>query len=303
MKTFLQVSLILVLSWLPAHADDSTEKAATWTPTEWNGEQAFTAAGQTWRAIVSVERARLVYFGTLEGTGNLLFAPARRDEPAGWGGHRLWLGPQAEWPGGWPPPNAWEASPAQRVTVHGNRLRLELPDAGDGWPSLVRDYVWTGDRLHCNAKLSGGTRPAQVIHILQVPSTAAVRATAQPSQVAPRGYVQVHLGRQPSPQGVFAPPPHVTQAGEALTLQFNDQREKFGFRPQPLVATVGSVRLTVSRGMSNGQVRTIPDDGFVTQAYLGSGDSKLIELEQLSPLWTAGGEASFEMVIEARLTE
>ena len=47
-----------------------------WSSTTWNGEQALTSSsGSGWRAVVSVERGRLIHFGPEETGRNLLFAP------------------------------------------------------------------------------------------------------------------------------------------------------------------------------------------------------------------------------------
>lgn len=299
MKAFHCGILVLAFACLGGRLGAAETAAGAWSATTWDGERAFTSVDEAWRAVVSVERARLVYFGSIDGGNNLLFVAVGPNNPAGWGGHRLWLGPQAEWPGGWPPPKAWEASAAASVKMAGDRLQLILADAGDGWPKLSREYFWKDHRLHCGACTSGGTRPAQMIHILQVPPDAVVEVAPIVSEPAPRGYVQLHLGRQPSPQGKFPPPPHVTEAGEKLQLRFLNRTEKLGFMPQTLVARIGSTTLRVSRGECEGTVAGVPDDGFATQVYLGSGASQLIELEQLSPRWTTGGDAQFEVVLEA----
>ncbi|HRH76686.1 MAG TPA: hypothetical protein PK129_04990 [Cellvibrionaceae bacterium] len=44
-----------------------------------------------------------------------------------------------------------------------------MRDAGDGWPRLTRSYGWEEGRFICGVEIHGGTRPAQIIQILQVP--------------------------------------------------------------------------------------------------------------------------------------
>lgn len=95
--------LVLLLGGLLASL-----RGADWTPTTWNGEAAWASSAQGWRAVVSVPRARLMHFGPDGSEVNLLLAPPTRANPNRLGGHRLWLGPQTEWPGFWPPPAAWE---------------------------------------------------------------------------------------------------------------------------------------------------------------------------------------------------
>lgn len=272
-------------------------QTAGWAETSWNGERAYVADSGAWRAIVSVDRGRLVYFGGADGVENLLFAPATRGEEVGWGGHRIWLGPQSEW--GWPPPAAWEASAAESVRVAGGVLDLVLPDAGAGWPRVTRRYFWKDDALHCDAQLTGGTRPAQVIQIFQTPVSTVPELTPSPTARATRGYVQVHGGRVPSPRFEFTLPPHVAEAGKMVRLKFLDQTEKLGFEPQTIGATNGKVRWQVMRGASGGRGISMPDEGYATQVFLGSGKDHLIELEQLSPLWAPGSDAHFEVILRA----
>lgn len=275
-----------------------------WRETRWNDERAYVASAGEWEAIVSIDRGRLIYFGKSGGEENLLFAPAKLDTPEGWGGHCLWLGPQTNWSKGWPPPRAWEFSAAASVVIENESLVLTMTDAGDDWPQLVRVYRWFEGRLHCEARISGGGRDAQIIQIVRVPSDWEVDLHVKPSDETPRGYVQLHLGRTPSPVRRFDEPPHVSRTDEGVTLRYLNKMEKFGFAAQPIVARKGATRLIVDRGRSEGPfVGAIPDEGFVTQIYLGSGRSPLIELEQLSPLWAAANNAVFEIILEARVEE
>lgn len=295
MKAFVGCLLVIGLGSLSARAETRTG----WVSTTWQSEPAYAAVSGGWRAVVSISRGRLISFGRDDGP-NLLFAPATCGDPVGWGGHRVWLGPQSEWEsGGWPPPGGWETSAAAEARLDGDRLVLTMPAAGHGWPSLVREYFWGEDGLHCSARIAGGTHPTQIIHIMQVPSAAVVTAQRAPTAARPRGYVQLHLGRPRSPQAVFAQPPHARESADAVELRFVDIREKLGFMPQTLRAKLDSTELRLSPGKTEGQSAMTPDDGFTTQIYLGGGDTPLIELEQLSPRFVAGTAASFEVVLQA----
>ena len=294
---------VLVILWLSAlcfvvsgvRAEETITSA--WKQTTWNGERAFQAATPQWLAIVSVDRARLVYLGRRDGEHNLLFAPSTLNDPAGWGGHRLWLGPQSTWPQGWPPPGAWEKSSAESVRVDGVRLELKLGDAGDGWPRLMRVYRWENDGLHCEAVSSGGTRSAQFIHIVQVPPEAEVEVRSAPRPDLPVGYAQLHLGRTPSPQKKFTTPPHVSESAGVLRLRITHSAEKLGFDPQPLIGRTAGSELRVERGVNSGVVVAAPDEGLFTQVFLGDGHDSFIELEQLSPLCKAGSVARSEIIL------
>jgi hypothetical protein len=270
-----------------------------WSRADWKGELAFASTSQTWKAVVSSERGRLVYLGPNDGSTNLLFETSGRDDANGWGGQRVWLGPQTKWGhGGWPAPPAWEKSAAERANAEGNRLVLTTPDAGDGWPHLQREYAWHDGRLHCTVRIEGGTRPAQVIQIFQVPALSAVTVAAEHHADVPHGYVLLHLGRPSSPIRNFAPRPQVTLREATLQIRFNGTPEKIGVQSQPLFAAQGNYRLSVSRGESAGPVESVPDDGYLTQIYLGRQSEPFIELEQLSPAWRPGGDASFDVILE-----
>jgi len=275
------------------HASD-----AAWQPTTWNGERALVSTAQGWKAIVSLERGRLMHFGPADADVNLLLAPPTRGNRNILGGHRLWLGPQAMWAQGWPPPAAWEYSGPESFTATGGVLRLLMPDAGDGWPRLTRTYRWDGAKLVCGAEFSGGTRPAQFVQIFQVPTQTIVAVHAQPEEKFPAGYVQL-----PSAGGPFAikfaPTPQVTRTGDDLALRHTDAIVKLGFRPQTLTGRAGDFTLLVSRGAQHGTVAGEPDRGFFTQVYLGGRES-LIEMEQLSPIFPAGAPAAFEVVLAGR---
>lgn len=268
-----------------------------WEPTTWQGEKALVSTSHGWKAIVSLERGRLMHFGPENTGANLLFAPAARSNHASWGGHRVWLGPQSTWSRGWPPPDAWESSAAESVAIADSTLRLSMPDAGDGWPRLTRTYRWDGSKLRCGAELSGGNRPAQIIQIVQMPSTATVQVSPPSTPVVPQGYVLLPAGGVPRLTAEFAAPSHVARNGQELTVRHVGIVRKLGFRPQPLSGMVGGSAFRVSRGGEKGSIHNEPDQGFLTQVYLG-GDEPFIELEQLSPTYANAPGVRFEMVLE-----
>jgi hypothetical protein len=273
-------------------------KDAIWQTTTWQQERAMGSTVDGWRAVVSLDRARLVHFGPAATGENLLFAPATREHPNGWGGHRVWLGPQANWSQGWPPPGAWEQSAAEAATATGTILELTLPPAGDGWPSFRRVYRWEHGRLVCAVHLrDDGSRDAQVIQILQMPTATRVEAQIAPSPSWPSGYMGLIAGNRRSPGALSEPPLHATVDGKTMRLRHIGVVEKLGFRPHALRGRVGPRTVVVGRGQSAGHSLGEPDRGFFTQVYLG-GHEPFVELEQLSPLYQAGREAVFEMVIQ-----
>ncbi len=293
----LLLTLCPLLMLLTANLPADSAPDPTWQAVNWNGERALASSSAGWKAVVSLQRSRLMYFGPAAAENNLLLAPPTRANRNLLGGHRLWLGPQNTWAKGWPPPVAWEYSEADTVSSVGAELRLLMPDAGDGWPRLTRTYRWDGDRLICGAEIAGGTRPAQIVQIVQTPASTGVTAEARAETDFPAGYVEL-----PSTAGPFAArfvePPHVHRTDAQVSLQHMPPVVKLGFRPQTLRADCGSYALQVGRGEQTGTVVSGPDAGFFTQVYLG-GPEAVIELEQLSPLFAAGRPARFEMVLKA----
>lgn len=272
--------------------------ANTWLPIQWNGEDALASSSGDWKAIVSLPRARLVHFGPANRDLNLLFATSTRDHPAGWAGLRLWLGPQKAWAVIWPPPAVWEHGAAARVTEVDGRLELALASAGDGWPDLTRTYAWDGPRLVCGAVLHGGTRDAQVIHIVQVPQRAVISAKATAEREYLAGYVRLPSAVSPF-TATFAALEHVTRHGNDLELRHLLRTEKLGFRPQPLAAHLDGYTLHVARGPELGRRVADPDEGFHTQVYLGRADEPFIELEQLTSTWSPDTPASAAIILSA----
>jgi hypothetical protein len=223
---------------------------------------------------------------------NLLLAPPTRANRNRLGGHRLWLGPQTTWTKFWPPPDAWEYREPAAIVQEAGVLRLTMPATDDGWPQLTRTYHWTGASLVCGAEFSGGNRPAQFVQILQVSPSVRVTVEARPEPAFPSGYVRL------SPFAArFEQPPQVTRTDNALVLQHNGAVVKLGFRPQSITGRLGRFTLQVSRGDQTGQTAGEPDEGFHTQVYLSEGNEAFAELEQLSPLFSPGQHARFEMIL------
>jgi hypothetical protein len=171
-----------------------------------------------------------------------------------------------------------------------------MAEAGDGWPKLTHTYHWAGASLICGAEFSGGTRPAQFIHILQMNPAVVVDAIVQPEPDFPAGYV--HLLSTAGPFAArFDQAPHVTRSNNILTLRHTRTVGKFGFRPQALTGKIDGYTLHVSRGRQIGEAVGEPDAGFYTQVYLSGANESFVELEQLSPLFAPGASARFEMVL------
>ncbi len=255
-----------------------------WTRVEGSSGPIWRSDRATWRAEVDPARGRLTSLGPIGGR-NLLFEPTHNE--LGFGGHRVWLGPQTEWEVFWPPPDNWELSAADRITVLSDgSLSVLSPSAGSGAPALHRNYRWVADgRLECVVEWTEA-RPGgrQAIQIFQIASGAAVEAEARPESRAPHGYVLLPLLDRPQVLRKFRVPPHVRRTGRRVILERAATEEKFGFVEQPLLARwPDRLELILHPGPSRGVVVDDPSEGYPTQVYLGSDAWPLIEIEQLSP--------------------
>lgn len=297
---FAVVTVALSFFASPVATAAEAAPAHVWTATTWNGENACALETTVWRAVVSVERGRLVEFGLNGGATPLLFAPETRDTPLGWGGHRVWLGPQLTWPAVWPPPPQWESSAAAAVRAEGARLELDAPDAGDGWPRFTRIYELADGKLACRVRIAGGTRPVQIIQILQTPATTeASFRLHEVDETYPRGFVLLPplAVRKHAVAAQEIPPQMRLVGGGAARLRHTGTTGKFGFPAQTIVARNGVLVWQIAREPLQVAVVDEPDDGFNSQIWLGGAEVPIVELEQLSPRFAAGAEAEFSIVI------
>ncbi len=274
-----------------------------WTRAEGSSGPIWRSDRADWRAEVDPAGGRLTSLGPIGGR-NLLSEPAR-DEGGGFGGHRVWLGPQTEWEVFWPPPDNWEFSAADRITVSSDgSLSVVSPSAGSNAPALHRTYRWIADgRLECVVEWFE-SRPAgrQAIQIFQIAPGAVVEAEARPESPAPRGYVLLPLLDRPGLLRKFRAPPQVRRAGRRVILERAATEEKFGFAEQPLRARwPDRLELILHPGPGRGEVIDDPTEGYPTQVYLGSDAWPLIEIEQLSPRLrpeAPGGSVGHTVTIE-----
>lgn len=259
---------------------------AIWHQTTWRGEPAWCATLADVLAVVSVARARLIYFGAATGTQNLLNAPYPQVLPDAhhpWpnqGGHRFWLGPQKAWV--WPPPAHWEYSAAVAVHTHDHVLSLQLPDPGSDYPAITREYAWTDDRLRCTARWQDHGRAFFGMHIVAVDLPFVSRARLTPTPDTPLGLVQVNLDG--TARSGFLPHAAVTCEAAHAVVRGGEQVIKLGFTPQPLtVERPGGWRLSLHPGPHEGLVASTPDLNHLSQIWVGGPEHDLAELEQLTP--------------------
>ncbi|MDX2186071.1 MAG: hypothetical protein SFV32_03990 [Opitutaceae bacterium] len=281
---------------LPMATSPSKAHETTWLETRWNGESAYSAHTGTWKAVVSLDRGRLVHFGPADTDYNFLASDATKDGEEGYGGHRVWFGPQQEWSAPWPPPEAWEHAGAARWHASEASLELEMPPSPDGWPNLVRVYRVESDRLVCGVRASGGTRPAQVMQILQTPPGTRVVLQCIRDENTQEW---MRVLRKDQDHGSLILPEHVRRDGDTVHVEYRNSPIKLAFATQPITAIRGEYTLIVSKGEERGPIAATPDDGLYTQIYLGAPKhGNVVELEQLSPAFAAGSGGLAEMVLE-----
>ncbi len=227
-------------------------------------------------------------------------------------GHRVWLGPQGEWPEFWPPPTDWESSPAisHHLSPDLLTLTLLLPHTSPHFPQLARTYQLHPEGLDLGVSWKPNSNPTplelsgpqayQAVHILQLAPEATVKLRIQPTRELPLGYGllpllhrrEIILNRPLSP-GFFKASPSPTVSS---VLQFTGQEEKIGVPLQPLWVHFPEgdcFRLEPATFQGQPSVLPPPEAGLYSQIYFGADQWPMVEVEQLSPRLepTTPGEA------------
>lgn len=292
--------LVSSLLWLLR----STGSAETiWKRIQWHEEAAWESHQKGIQAVVSEERARLIYLGTEEGRHNLLNAPLPRKEPLAsdaspnWGGHRFWLGPQSRW--NWPPPKDWEFSSAQNTEVIESKIVLHLSHRDPDYPEVEREYAWEGSRLRCTVRWRGGPRPFYAMQVVAIDLPAEMVVKLQPRDDIPQGLIRV-VGDKPN----HSPLPHgaVNVEKDHATIRSGVAVGKFGVAPQSLTVRRDNIDLILYPGPLHGTATDSPDLGYLTEIWVGDSSSKFCELEQISPYLLAAddGWCGSTVYLEAR---
>lgn len=289
-----------LLSGFLVVASGAAVRAGAWSPSQWNQETCWRSTSGHWEAIVSSNRARLVYFGTDDERHNLLYPSGALDLATApdWGGHRFWLGPQWKWNPIWPAPPDWERSPADRIETDGATLTMRAAHRATGFPAISRAYTWLNGELRVKAIWAGDSY--QGIHIFQVPMTAEIEAKSESSLALLRGFGLLQAGSSQPPTTRFANSPAVLKeirVGQFL-IRYRKVEAKLGFNPGTLTIYEGKYGFRLERGDVAGRAGDRPDGGLLTQVYTGDSTNPYMEAEQLSALMAAADEPnSFEVIL------
>ena len=276
----------------------------TWEKSKWQGESAWISVNDGVRAVVSEARSRLIYLGAADGSFNLLNAPLPLLRPSPdnpWpnqGGHRFWLGPQHRWI--WPPPTEWEYAPTQVATAKNGVLTLYHAHINKDYPALAREYAWEGCRLRCTVRWKDDGREYFGLHVVAVNTPFAITTRLQKSQDVPAGLVVARMVDPEKP--IKLPHPSITIDGDTATVRGEIQSVKLGFTPQSLtIDRPHGWKLSVLPGPATVATADAPDQGYLSQVWVGDKIHDLAELEQLTPVLKgdASGQCSSTIYIEA----
>lgn len=267
-------------------------QAGEWTPSTWRGEPALASEDHGWTATISVPRGRLVSLAHPVG-GELIHAPTgtpaellRQRQPVG--GHEMWLAPQLEW--GWPPPAAWEYDPPE-VAVHDSSVVVAIPASGR-FPAMRRTYRWREHALDAALAWSGSGRWA--MHILQVPVAAEISLAPIPTAANPAGWAYGLYPDRYRPRRIPAsglPGAIATDGRIVFTAQ--DEIRKYLAPAQAIRCRYRSgAVLDLERGDATGATSALPDDGLISQVFVGKPEVAYREIEQMSPVMD-GPESAF----------
>ncbi len=277
---------------------------STWERTSWQGEAAWTSAQNNVRAIVTESRARLIYFGQSDGSFNLLNAPLPLLRPSPdnpWpnqGGHRFWLGPQNRWV--WPPPAEWEYAAVQSVIANGAVLTLHHAHVNKDYPALTREYAWDGSRLRCTVRWIDDGHAYFGLHVVAVNTPFVITAQLKKTADVPAGLVVARMVDPEKP--IQLPHPSVKIDGDTATIRGEIKQVKLGFTPQALtIDRPKGWKLSVIPGPATVATSDTPDQGYLSQVWVGNPTHDLAELEQLTPTLKAdaSGHCSSTIYIEA----
>ena len=279
-------------------------ETATWKKTTWQGEPAWSSSQNNVLAIVTEARARLIYLGACDGSFNLINAPLpllRPSQDNPWpnqGGHRFWLGPQSRWV--WPPPTEWEYAALQSATANAGVLTLQHAHVNKNYPALTREYVWEGNRLRCTVRWQDDGRPYFGIHVVAVNTPFVITTHLEKTKDVSAGLVVARMVDPESP--IHLPHPSVTIEGDHATIRGEIKSVKLGFVQQPLtIERPRGWKLSVQPGPNTVATSDAPDQGYLSQVWVGDKTHDLAELEQLTPQLKGdtSGQCTSTIYIEA----
>lgn len=273
---------VLALSVLMA-----TALTAEWQPGEWRGRPAWVAQQDGWSAVVCPTWGRLVSLRTPDDR-DFLYVPtaATVQERIGStaGGHLAWLGPQSRW--GWPPPAHWEYNPALNATIVGAELHLRSATSTDRrFPDVARSYAWEPNGLRCTMRWRND-QSWYGIQVFQVADAARVSLRPLVGPDLPHGVaIAIGSGQPPARSDLSLPFPGIALEGGRAVIGHGDTYVKALWPLQPIEATLGDWRLTLSRLDPLGGEE--PEGGKVTMTFSGP-EPGMVEIEQASPMVPPG---------------
>jgi hypothetical protein len=277
---------------------------ATWEKSEWQGEPAWVSSQGAVRAVVTEQRSRLIYLGSIDGSFNLLNAPSPQVLPGKnnpWpnqGGHRFWLGPQSRW--NWPPLTEWEYAAVQDASSADGVLTLHHAHVNKDYPAITREYAWEGSRLRCTARWRDNGQHYFGLHVVAVNAPFAISARLEKTKDAPVGLVAARMVNPEPP--IQLPHPSIEIKGDSALVRSGIKKVKLGFSLQSLsIDRPQGWKLSVLPGPSTVATSDVADQGYLSQVWVGDASNDLAELEQLTPYLKgdASGNCSSTIYIEA----
>lgn len=281
MPAWLCILALLLTSALEVFAD-------TWKKLD---EHRYETEVVGWKLLVDAKRGRLI--SAIPPAGENIFL---RDA------HRVWLGPQNEWPSQWPPPKEWEdGSESHALSTDASELTIVTSKIDPNYPQLTRRYRITENGLLLIAAWQplAGQKPWQCIHILQTRTDAVLHVAFKPTLEAPLGYGLLSLHPRPGNNFAGPIPKDIATAvpgkeeDRLYRLAYGGREEKIGVAPQTIETRFPQgygFRLWPAEHNGKAQDGIAPDGGLLTQGYFGAPSFELVESEQLTPRLTSTRE-------------
>jgi len=129
--------------------------------------------------------------------------------------------------------------------------------------------------------------PLSAVHVFAVPISTQVEADLHPSAELPHGFALMPVWQRPGVRKNFSlPVDDVTVNGKTVRIQFRKGQQKIGMTAAPIRCSSAKGRLTLLRGRE--LAGALPEEGLVTQIYVGLPEEPYIEIEALSSLARSG---------------
>ncbi|MFT3784222.1 MAG: hypothetical protein QM790_19610 [Nibricoccus sp.] len=179
-------------------------------------------------------------------------------------------------------------------------LTLRHTNLNSEYPAITREYTWEDSRLRCTARWKDNGSTYFGLHVVAVDTPFAATGRLKKSKEAPIGLVVAQMVAPAEP--IHLPHPSIQVDNAHATVLSGIETIKLGFPPQPLtIDRPQGWKLSLQRGPHSAETTATPDNGYLSQIWVGDRTQNLAELEQLTPYLKGdiSGSCSSTVYLEA----